>query len=68
MKLDKSSSRDLITLFWYKKLYFYRNKFTGLYQSTYNSKEHLPPWLPQTRIKVARKKPKLPSSPKNVDL
>ena len=68
MKLDKSSSRDLITLFWYKKLYFYRNKLTGLYQSTYNSKEHLPPWLPQTRIKVARKKTKLPSSPKNVDL
>ena len=41
--------------FWYKKLYFYRNKLTELYQSTYNGKEHLPPWLPRARTKLIAK-------------
>ena len=55
MQLNKSPGRDLITSFWYKKLYFYRNRLTELYQSTYNGKEHLPPWLPQARTKLIAK-------------
>ena len=55
MHLYKSPGRDRITLFWYKKLYFYRGKLTKLYQSTYNGKEHLPPWLPQARTKLTAK-------------
>ena len=42
MQLNKSPGRDLITSFWYKKLYFYRNKLTELYQSSHNGKDHLP--------------------------
>ena len=55
MQLNKSLGTDLITLFWYKKLYFYRNRLTELYQSTYNGKEHLPPWLPRARTKLIAK-------------
>ena len=55
MQLNKSPGRDLITSFWYKKLYFYRTKLTELYQSTYNGKEHLPPWLPRARTKLIAK-------------
>ena len=55
MQLNKSPGRVLITSFWYKKLYFYRNKLTELYQSTYNGKEHLPPWLPRARTKLIAK-------------
>ena len=55
MQLNKSPGRVLITSFWYKKLYFCRNKLTELYQSTYNGKEHLPPWLPRARTKLIAK-------------
>ena len=55
MQLNKLPGRDLITSFWYKKLYFYRNKLTELYQSTYSGEEHLPPWLPQARTKLLAK-------------
>ena len=55
MQLKKSLGKDLITSFWYKKLYFYRNKLTEMYQSTYNGKEHLPPWLSQARTKLIAK-------------
>ena len=33
MQLNKSPGRDLITWFWKKRRYFYRNKLTDLYQS-----------------------------------
>ena len=36
MQLNKSPGRNLTTLFWYKNLYFYRDKLTELYESTYN--------------------------------
>ena len=55
MQLNKSRGRDLITSFWYKKLYFYRDKLTELYQSAYSGEEHLPPWLPQARTKLLTK-------------
>ena len=55
MQLNKSPGRDLITPFWYKKHYLYRDKLTELYQSTYNGKEHIPPWLPQARTTLLAK-------------
>ena len=39
----------------WKKLYFYKDELTKLYQSTYNGKEQLPPWLPQARRKLLTK-------------
>ena len=55
MQLNRSPGRDLILSFWYKKLYIYRHKLTKLYQSTYNGKEHLLPWLPRARTKLLAK-------------
>ena len=51
MQLNKSPDRDLITSFWYKNIYYCRDKLTVLYQSTYNGEEHSQPWLPQARTK-----------------
>ena len=34
IQLNKSPGRDLIISFWNKRLYFYRDKLTELYQST----------------------------------
>ena len=56
MQLNKLPGRDLITSFWYKKLYFYRDKLTELYQSTYNGEEHFPLWLTQTTKLLAKKR------------
>ena len=53
--MNKSPGRDLVTSFWYKELYFYRDKLTELYQSTYSGEEHLPPWLLQARTKLFAK-------------
>ena len=55
MQLNKSPGTDLITSFWYKKHYLYRDKLIELYQSTYNGKVYLPPWLPQARTTLLAK-------------
>ena len=54
-QLNKSPGRDLITLFWYKKLYVFRDKLNKLYQSTCNGEEHLRPRLPQARTTLLTK-------------
>ena len=55
MQLNKSPGTDFITSFWYKKHYLYRDKLIELYQSTYNGKVYLPPWLPQARTTLLAK-------------
>ena len=39
MPLSKSSGKDLIIAFWFKKLHFCRDRLTELYQNTYDGKE-----------------------------
>ena len=42
MQLDKSLGRDLITSFWYKKLYFYRDKLSCIkVRTTVKNVSHL---------------------------
>ena len=45
MSLNKSPGKDLKIAFWFKKLYFYRDILTQLYQNTYDGKETLSRWL-----------------------
>ena len=43
MPLNKSPGKDLIIAFWFKKLHFYRDRLTELYQNTSDSKEIFQP-------------------------
>ena len=39
MHLNKSPGKDLIIAFWFKKLHFYRDRLTELYQNTYEGND-----------------------------
>ena len=67
MQLNKSPGRDLITLFWYKKLYFYGDKLTELYQSTYVVKNISHHGYHKQELSCSPKM-KLPTSLKTIDL
>ena len=43
MPLNKSPGKDLIIAFWFKKLHFYRDRLTELYQNTSDGKEIFQP-------------------------
>ena len=62
MQLNKSTGRDLITSFWYKKLYFYRGKLTKLYQRNISHRGYHKQEL------SCSSKMKLPTSRKIIDL
>ena len=51
MTLIKSPGKDLIIAFLFKKLHFYRERLTKLYQNTYDGKETIPAWLPEAKSK-----------------
>ena len=43
--LGKSSSRDLIKGYWYKRLSFYKKQLLKIFQETYEEMLNLPNWL-----------------------
>ena len=47
--LNKSPGKDLKLAFWFKKLHFYRDRLTELYQKTYDGKETFPTWLTEAK-------------------
>ena len=49
MHLNKSPGKDLIIAFWFKKLDFYRDRLTELYQNTYEGNDILPLWLTEAK-------------------
>ena len=49
MHLNKSPGKDLIIAFWFKKLHFYRDRLTKLYQNTYEGNDILPLWLTEAK-------------------
>ena len=55
IQLQKSPGNDLINSFWYKRLSFYREKLTELYQHTYTGNLALPPWLTLTKTSLLPK-------------
>ena len=55
MQLQKSPGSDLINSFWYKRLSFYREKLTELYQHTYRGNLALPSWLTLARTSLLPK-------------
>ena len=55
MPLNKSPGKDLIIAFWFKKLHFYRDRLTELYQNTYDGKDTLPTWLTEAKTTLITK-------------
>ena len=55
MSRNKSPGKDLIITFWFKKLHFYRDRSTELYQNTYDGKESLPTRLTEARTTLIAK-------------
>ena len=55
IQLQKSPGSDLINSFWYKRLSFYREKLTELYQHTYRGNLALPAWLTLARTSLLPK-------------
>ena len=55
MSLKKSPGKDLIIAFWFKKLHFYRDRLTELYQNTYDGKDTLPTWLTEAKTTLITK-------------
>ena len=55
MNLQKSPGSDLINSFWYKRLSFYREKLTEIYQHTYRGNLVLPSWLTLARTSLLPK-------------
>ena len=53
--LNKSPGKDLIIAFWFKKLHFYRDGPTELYQNTYEGNNILPLWLTETKRTLTAK-------------
>ena len=55
MSLNKSPGKYLIIAFWPKKLHFYRDRLTELYQNSYDGKETLPTWLTEAKTTLITK-------------
>ena len=55
MHLNKSPGKDLIVTFWFKKLHFYRDRITELYQNTYEGNGILPLWLTEAKTTLIAK-------------
>ena len=55
MHLNKSLGKDLIRAFWLKKLHFYRDRLTELYQNTYEGNGILPLWLTEAKTTLIAK-------------
>ena len=55
MSLNKSPGKDLIITFWLKKIHFYRDRLTELYQNTCYGKETLPTWLTEAKTTLIAK-------------
>ena len=58
VQLQKSPVSYLINSFWYKRLSFYREKLTELYQRTYRGNLALPAWLTLARTSLLPKNTK----------
>ena len=55
MHLNKSPGKDLLIAFWFKKLHFYRDRLTELYQNTYEGNDTLPLWLTEAKTTLIAK-------------
>ena len=55
MHLNKFPGKDLILAFWFKKLHFYKDRLTELYQNTYEGNNILPLWLAEAKTALIAK-------------
>ena len=66
MFLNKSPDKELIIVFWFKKLHFYRDRLTELYQNTYDGKKTISAWLTEAKTTLLQKKMSTLKMPKIV--
>ena len=65
MFLNKSPDKELIIVFWFKKLHFYRDRLTELYQNTYDGKKTISAWLTEAKTTLLQKKNEHTKNAKN---